>query len=909
MSNFSKKKILAITVLLSVLLVCTGYTAVSQTAHAQVITETTDSQKATNLLSNVIGINTNACATALASHTSTAIPISSLTQDNVIFNLTANHSSMQASFKFINGNLNMFYLSNGIGSSSINQPTANALVSAQGFLQRYQSYTGNQLYSSLGSMLSNVEPNTNRTETVGNVKLQASVLANQTEQNLIWTYVDNNGVPALMKNVVLSYHNGQLESFLDNWQLYTTEGVPTVTSPEAVATALQAAKNYSYMAENAEGNNVTVSGFKIASVFNVSLSYVNYYETNSEQSIRGGNPYVLYPSWYVGVGFSQFYPGDVTGLNIRVWADSGNVSSIEPIIWNIPQNASSTTAESDGTNLTAMSQLLTMPILLPIVALAAGSTIAAYCCIGRNRLNGFGRTWKRSLKNHKVIALGLILPLILLMVVIPSAIAGTWKSDTFVTEAGYPNFGDNFDNVEVAASINMGNNICGNYSHAGVACSDYTFPEDNTNAGSTITSCIQSDENNYNSMSVFAYGNGPAPYYDLSDNPNSWLTEQMISHYTTGQKIIFAWQFTCKSAGTAANTTTGGINQGATVNFGFANAWLNDSSVTSVFGFDFPDSSGRCFIGFAGQAPMIGQESFQGYTQLAYIFVEYFYEAAISGYTVHDSLNLASEEVFGVPYDLTPLNAGYWAYYPGGFGQPAGWNNVGFMMVYGDSQIKISPGVTAETVSTPTITNPQNNGDGNPNTPYYVDVKSTDSNGYPVSYLINWGDTGQWTMTGPYSSGVQEQLQHTYSSDGVFTVTVYAVSQDGVWSQSCSYTTATIGGNFFGYYFAADFTPTSATINPGQQVSYSVNIYPLTQVAPYIGAYSGTFTWYVNNVQVSQTSNAQSSSLTYTFNSAGSYTVKCAISISFYYWVNLGGYGSGWMHYYDSITCTGSVTV
>ena len=41
---------------------------------------------------------------------------------------------------------------------------------------------------------------------------------------------------------------------------------------------------------------------------------------------------------------------------------------------------------------------------------------------------------------------------------------------------------------------------------------------------------------------------------------------------------------------------------------------------------------------------MISQQSFQGYTQLAYIFVEYFYEAATSGYTVHNALNVASEE-------------------------------------------------------------------------------------------------------------------------------------------------------------------------------------------------------------------------------------------------------------------------
>ena len=209
-----------------------------------------------------------------------------------------------------------------------------------------------------------------------------------------------------------------------------------------MATALQAAKNYSYLAENAEGNNVTVSGFKIASVFNVSLSYVNYYETNSEQSIRGGNPYVLYPSWYIGVGFNQFYSGGVAGLNIRVWADSGNVNSVEPIIWNIAQNSSSAATQSKGNAIpTTINQLFTVPILLPIIVLTAGSTIAACLLTSSNRLNSFKCTWKKRLTNRKVIALGLILPLTLI-VVIPSAAAVTLKSDTFITEAGYPNFPD-----------------------------------------------------------------------------------------------------------------------------------------------------------------------------------------------------------------------------------------------------------------------------------------------------------------------------------------------------------------------------------------------------------------------------------------------------------------------------------
>ena len=63
---------------------------------------------------------------------------------------------------------------------------------------------------------------------------------------------------------------------------------------------------------------------------------------------------------------------------------------------------------------------------------------------------------------------------------------------------------------------------------------------------------------------------------------------------------------------------------------------------------------------------------------------------------------------------------------------------------------------------------------------------------YDLSYLINWGCCySGWTMTQSYNSGDTAYLYHSYSSAGTYTVTAYAISQDGVWS-SPSYYTITI---------------------------------------------------------------------------------------------------------------------
>ena len=278
------KRLFLIAVLLAGLMISVGVT-LSPMAHAAV---TTNSQQAIGILGNVVGFDMNVYTASLVSDSNnaahpvptppttinlpaTTTPISSLSQDDLIFNLTSAHSNARARVTFIDGSLNQISLGNYVGSPALNQPATNTLVMAQGFLQRYQSYTSNSFYGSLSSMINNVSPNTNATETTGNIKLQVSIFGNQNEQDLVWTYVDNNDTPAPMKDVVLTYYNGYLESFLDNWQIYQTVGVPTLSSPEAITTALQAANNFSYTAQNSNGINYTVTGFKVAEVFDVTL--------------------------------------------------------------------------------------------------------------------------------------------------------------------------------------------------------------------------------------------------------------------------------------------------------------------------------------------------------------------------------------------------------------------------------------------------------------------------------------------------------------------------------------------------------------------------------------------------------------------------------------------------------------
>jgi hypothetical protein len=76
----------------------------------------------------------------------------------------------------------------------------------------------------------------------------------------------------------------------------------------------------------------------------------------------------------------------------------------------------------------------------------------------------------------------------------------------------------------------------------------------------------------------------------------------------------------------------------------------------------------------------------------------------------------------------------------------------------------------------PTITGP---GEGKPGIIYLFVVQTTDPNDDTVSYFIDWGDNTTSDWIGPYVSGAQATITHSWSEQGTFTVKVKAKDQPG----------------------------------------------------------------------------------------------------------------------------------
>ncbi len=210
----------------------------------------------------------------------------------------------------------------------------------------------------------------NTTKISGNVMLKVTVI-DGSYVDFTWKYVDGNVVPAQSKDIVLTYRNGNLECFLDNWNLYKISGNIEVSKEKAIEIALSAIQSYEYEASTSDGN-VTVSNFNVVSVGDSSLSYLN--EEKSTQTRDSAS--TLYPSWYIPLGFDKIYAGGVTGAVIRVWADTGEVSSINLMLCSL-DNETNVTPDVDKNNAAVSGALnlgwVSNVVLVTLVVGCAGS--------------------------------------------------------------------------------------------------------------------------------------------------------------------------------------------------------------------------------------------------------------------------------------------------------------------------------------------------------------------------------------------------------------------------------------------------------------------------------------------------------------------------------------------------------
>jgi hypothetical protein len=314
--------------ILSALVLFTVYVSLLPAAHAA---EPSFQEKSLSVLSDVVGLKTEQYTISKSSQREDTLL--DFPQQIVDLHLTSAGSTVRVTCSYVKDTLQTVYISDLEDNLKLKQPAANTVDMAKSLLSSYQRESGNAVYGEFASMLNGVVEGESVAKVVGDVKLEVSS-PQQNTSSYMWTYVDANGVVAEKKNVILTYESGMLKAFYNNWALYIiADTVPKLSAQDATKLAIEASKNFSYTVTDVNGTEISVSGFSIAPE---SLGYAKLIYVNSKEQVfaRGGDPYRMYLAWHVPLGFDRFYPGDVSGLTVILWADTGEVCGMDRVILN-----------------------------------------------------------------------------------------------------------------------------------------------------------------------------------------------------------------------------------------------------------------------------------------------------------------------------------------------------------------------------------------------------------------------------------------------------------------------------------------------------------------------------------------------------------------------------------------------
>jgi hypothetical protein len=799
------RKILSIAVLLMLMLISSAYATLMPNVHAA---EPTAQDKAIAILNNVVGINTEEYATFRSSQLDNNYL--SMLQNEADIKLVSNRSSFRASCSFVNNNLRQIYLSDYEGDLAVKQPAIATADMAKGFLQRYQNYAGDSFCGQLASMLDNVDVSTNVTKSTGNIKLEV-LNWNQTIIDYVWTYTDENGILAKSKNVILSYDQGLLKVFLNNWPFYNVVGAPKITSEEATAIALEASKNFSYEVE-IDNVTSTITGFKIApeSLGRATLSYLNF---PNQSLARGADPFTLHPSWYVPLGFDRSYPGGVTGMTVSIWADTGEVSIMGPMVVDKPLLNST---EIEGFAISAESAIASAPFVAVTAFTAIGVAI-----LRRKKLRFAGGRKLLYPKFIGTLLCGTIL-LSAILVTVPTVFANDHmpnsKARIYAALEGSPEYPPDGSPPQLQDEQDAAYWVSGQIANA-FSYSGYTVSNDagvNTRAA-WIPSQAESDEQGYDNVTVFHFGHLADFNIGYVDNYGVPVWADDIDDHTSLGTHSFVFIWVCAQAqdpthGTPAAWTYRGPDYNTPA--------LNDD------GYLHPDGLRQAYIGFEGVSPQISANHqtfrYQIVDPLQY-FIGRFYNYSLRiGYSVKDSLNRATLDYFGNTFTNSILNTGYEAWFDDNDPNTINWWE-GRMRVFGDGNMRIvQPRITlaANTAIAPTFYL-----DGVPHS-----LGDINAWAWPRQYTIQVSDVPCYTFdhfhyeeaNGGWWDIYFKPVTISFEYSGTFTAVYTPIQQPLTISSSGSGYTTPTGTQWYDPY---TYAHVQAYPNPGYDLYWLVNGY------------------------------------------------------------------------------------
>jgi hypothetical protein len=293
----------------------------------------------------------------------------------IVLNCWEPKSTLGVTYSFVNNTFNSIGINIREGSPIYSQTfSANAVEVAKAFMERYQAFTGNNDLAAMRSILDSVDKPKNVSIVSGNLRLQ--VIIDSSSSSFDWKYTYNG---ANYAGIHLYFWKGNFESFGDDTSYHKVGGTDVnITAEEAIKIALKRAENYTFKYDG-----------EVFSNFNIVMN-----RTGAELLVMGrDNPLVGFPYWTVSLVLDHVYPGFITWIEVRLWADTGEIIDIKPMGYGgepppteLPPTDSNPELTEEPTNTTkatgmskATPDLASMLVISGMVsAIIAMSAIAAY---------------------------------------------------------------------------------------------------------------------------------------------------------------------------------------------------------------------------------------------------------------------------------------------------------------------------------------------------------------------------------------------------------------------------------------------------------------------------------------------------------------------------------------------------
>jgi DNA-binding transcriptional ArsR family regulator len=288
--------------------------------NQQLLTWGTSASKAMTFLKNVVQIDVSKYQASLIGNPTAEVrtDLGGVIEEVSKYSLVNDVSRFELTIRFRNGHFSLFKLDQIEGAPNFPpiytepQPTDN-LQAASALLQRYKAAMSDSYLDDMTTLLTSAN-SASSDQTLRNTKLESSSYGNIYQIDLRYT---DNGTDFLEKRVEITLQNHIVIGLADDWFLYTIGSSQVNTLREqAIQIAKDAAKSYSW---NVNGTQVSDFG-----VLNEPVS-AEFYPHPRTESLT------LFPYWYVTLHLDKIYLGGVNVIAVGVWADTGEVATIDAL--------------------------------------------------------------------------------------------------------------------------------------------------------------------------------------------------------------------------------------------------------------------------------------------------------------------------------------------------------------------------------------------------------------------------------------------------------------------------------------------------------------------------------------------------------------------------------------------------